>query len=136
MHESPPQKRLSVRCSLPFMRPAGQPHGASRLVLAMSAWPVKTRRAFSRHCRYSTVNGQMTSNQQMNTPPPPRPPNSFDAVIHMQENPPHKRFSVRCSSTLYATRRTTSWRFSVRCISTFYTTRRTTSGRLVLGAWC
>ena len=28
-----------------------KPHGASRLVLAMSAWSVKTRRAPSRHCK-------------------------------------------------------------------------------------
>ena len=31
------------------------PHGASRLVLAMSAWSVKTRRAPSRHCRDASV---------------------------------------------------------------------------------
>ena len=27
--------------------------------------------------------------------------NPFDAVIHMQENPPHKRFLVGCSSSLF-----------------------------------
>ena len=31
------------------------PHGASRLVLAMSAWSVKIRRAPSRHCRDARV---------------------------------------------------------------------------------
>ena len=31
------------------------PHGASRLVLAMSAWSVKTRRAPFRHCRDARV---------------------------------------------------------------------------------
>ena len=33
------------------------PHGASCLVLAMSAWSVKTRRAPSRHCRDASVYG-------------------------------------------------------------------------------
>ena len=37
------------------------PHGASRLVLAMSAWSVKTRRAPSRHCRDANVYGHMTT---------------------------------------------------------------------------
>ena len=36
-----------------------------------------------------------------------RPPiNSFDAVIHMQEGPPHKRFLVGRSPSFYATRGT------------------------------
>ena len=33
------------------------PHGASRLVLAMSAWSVETRRAPARHCRGAEVYG-------------------------------------------------------------------------------
>ena len=36
------------------------PHGASRLVLAMSAWSVKIRRAPPRHCRVARVYGHMT----------------------------------------------------------------------------
>ena len=37
------------------------PHGASRLVLAMFAWSVKTRRAPSRHCRDANVYGHKTT---------------------------------------------------------------------------
>ena len=37
------------------------PHGASRLVLAMSAWSVKTRRALSWHCRDARVYGHTTT---------------------------------------------------------------------------
>ena len=36
------------------------PHGASRLVQAMSAWLVKTRRAPSRHSRDASVYGHAT----------------------------------------------------------------------------
>ena len=41
---SPPQKRFLVECSSPFMR-LRTPHSASRLVHAMSAWSVKSRRS-------------------------------------------------------------------------------------------
>ena len=45
------------------------PHGASRLVLAMSAWSVKTRRAQSRHCRDARVYDHMTTAMHdMSTP--------------------------------------------------------------------
>ena len=37
------------------------PHGASRLVQAMSAWLVKTRRASSRHSRDTRVYGHTTT---------------------------------------------------------------------------
>ena len=37
------------------------PHGASRLVQAMSAWLAKTRRAPSRHSRDARVNGHTTT---------------------------------------------------------------------------
>ena len=37
------------------------PHGASRLVQAMSAWLVKTRHAPSRHCRDARVYGHTTT---------------------------------------------------------------------------
>ena len=39
----------------------GTPQGASRLVLAMSAWSVNTRRAPSRHYRDSRVYGRTTT---------------------------------------------------------------------------
>ena len=40
------------------------PHGASRSVLAVSAWSVKTRRAPSRHCRDARVYGRTTTAMQ------------------------------------------------------------------------
>ena len=48
------------------------PHGASCLVLAMSARSVKTRRAPSRHCRDARVYGHTTTAMHDNdyTPPP------------------------------------------------------------------
>ena len=50
-------------------------HGVSRLVLAMSAWSVKTRRAPSRHCRDARVYSHTTTAVHDNeyTPPPPLP---------------------------------------------------------------
>ena len=62
----------SIHCTLPSIRKAASkavrsrmqltlhttrstPHGASRLVYAMSAWSVKTGRAPSRHCRDARV---------------------------------------------------------------------------------
>ena len=53
------------------------PHGASRLVQAMSAWFVKTRRAPSRHnSRDARVYGHYGHAQTEFTPPhtPPAPP--------------------------------------------------------------
>ena len=45
--------------------------GASRLVRAMSAWLVKTRRAPSRHSRDATVHGHTTrAMHKLSTPPP------------------------------------------------------------------
>ena len=47
---------------------------ASRLVLAMSAWSVKTRRAPSRHCRDARVYGHTTTAMHdMRVHPPPLP---------------------------------------------------------------
>ena len=48
------------------------PHYASRLVQAMSAWLVKTRRASSRHCK-DAVYGHMTAAMHDNEYPPPCP---------------------------------------------------------------
>ena len=46
------------------------PHGAPCLVLAMSTWPVKSRRALSRHCRDVRVYGHTTmAMYDMSTPP-------------------------------------------------------------------
>ena len=48
------------------------PHGASRLVQAVFAWSVKTRRAPSRHCRYARVYGHTTTaTHDMSNPPSP-----------------------------------------------------------------
>ena len=41
--------------------PRRTPHGASRLVQAMSAWLVQTRRAPSRHSREARVYGRTTT---------------------------------------------------------------------------
>ena len=50
------------------------PHGASRLVQAMSAWSVKIRRAPSGHCRDARVCGRTTTTvHNLSTPPPPPP---------------------------------------------------------------
>ena len=50
-------------------------HGTSRLVLAMSAWLVKTRLVRSRHCRNAKICGHtITAMHDMGTPPPPRLP--------------------------------------------------------------
>ena len=50
------------------------PHGASRLVQAMSAWLVKTRRAPSRHSRDARVYGHTTTAMHELSTPPPLPP--------------------------------------------------------------
>ena len=51
------------------------PHGASRLVQAMSAWVVKTRRAPSRHSRDARVYGHTTmAMHKTSTPPASSPP--------------------------------------------------------------
>ena len=49
------------------------PHGASRLVQAMPAWLVKTRRGPSRHSRDARVCGHTTTAMhRLSTPPPYR----------------------------------------------------------------
>ena len=50
-------------------------HGASRLVLAVYAWSVKTRHTPSRHCRDARVYGHTTTAMHdMSTPLPPCAP--------------------------------------------------------------
>ena len=48
------------------------PHRASRLVQAMPAWLVKTRRAPSRRSRHSRVYGLATTAMHKLSTPPPR----------------------------------------------------------------
>ena len=55
--EVPPHRRFWTQLTVYAIRRT--PHGASRLVHAMSAWSMKTRRAPSRHCRDARVNGPM-----------------------------------------------------------------------------
>ena len=55
------------------------PHGASRLVHAMSAWSVKTRRAPSRHCRDARVYGHRLR-PCMTICTPSLPPRSMQAM--------------------------------------------------------
>ena len=54
-------KAVLSRMQLTLHATRRTPHGASRLVLAMSAWSVKTRRAPSRHCRDARVYGHTTT---------------------------------------------------------------------------
>ena len=61
MQECPPHKRFLVGCRLTLLATRRTPHGASCLVLAMSDWSVKTRRAPSRHCRDARVYGHTTT---------------------------------------------------------------------------
>ena len=55
----------SSRMQLTLHATRRTPHGASRLVLAMSAWSVKTRRAPSWHCRDARVYGHTTTAMHM-----------------------------------------------------------------------
>ena len=55
-------------------------HGASRLVLAIFAWSVKTRRALSQHCKDARVYGHTTTAMHHNEYPPP-PANGHHRVI-------------------------------------------------------
>ena len=73
-YASPPQKRFLVLRSMQLTHHATRPtaHGAARLVQAMSAWSVKSRRDPSRHCRNAKVYGRKTTAMHnMSTPLPP-----------------------------------------------------------------
>ena len=50
------------------------PHGASRLVHAMSTWLVNTQRAASQHSRDARVGGHTTTAMHKLSTPPPSPP--------------------------------------------------------------
>ena len=64
-----------VECSSPSMRLAQHLTLAARLVQAMSAWLVKTRRAPPRHCSdarvYDHTTTTATHDKEYNPPPPP-----------------------------------------------------------------
>ena len=60
--------------------PRRTPHTASRLVLAMSASSVKTRRAPSQHCRDAWVHGHTTTAMHDNEYPPHLPPTTVRAL--------------------------------------------------------
>ena len=66
------------------------PHGALRLVQAMSAWLEKTRRAPSRHSRDARVYGHSTTAMhKLSTPPLPppilKPPSSPHRLYDLQD---------------------------------------------------
>ena len=52
-----PQKLFLVKFTAHLHATRLTPHGASRLIQAMSAWSAKTRRAPSRHCKDTRVYG-------------------------------------------------------------------------------
>ena len=56
------------------------PHRASRLVQAMSAWLVKTRRAPSRHSRNARVYGHTTTAMHKLSTPPPLPLSTWNSL--------------------------------------------------------
>ena len=61
MQESPAHKAVLSRMQLTLHGTRRTLQGAARLVLAISAWSVKTRRAPSRHCRDTMVYGHTTT---------------------------------------------------------------------------
>ena len=82
MQERPPHKAVLSRTQLTLHATRRTPHGASRLVLAMYAWSVKTRHAPSRHCRDARVYGHTTTAMHdVNTPPLPSPALAEDVTV-------------------------------------------------------
>ena len=76
---SPRQPRTSQtvlsRMQLTLHATRRTPHVVPRLVQAMSAWSVKTRRLPSRHCKDARAYGHTTTAMHdMSTPPPALPP--------------------------------------------------------------
>ena len=60
------------------------PHGALRLVQAMSAWLVKTRRVRSRHGGDARVYGHTTTAMhKLSTPPPPPTNSTIESRTHI-----------------------------------------------------
>ena len=71
------QEAVLSRMQLTLHATRPTPHGASRLVRAMSAWSVKTRRASSRQCRAARVYGHTSKYDYGHAwheypPPPPK----------------------------------------------------------------
>ena len=79
------------------------PHGASRLVQAMFAWLVKTRRVPSRHSRDARVYGHTTTGHAQTEYPPPSAPRESR---HKVPTSASRTFFGRMQFTLHATRRT------------------------------
>ena len=96
MKENAPHKRFLVGCRSLFVRLAQHFRGfASRLMQAMSAWSVYTRRASSQHCRDAREYGHTTTAMHdMRTPRPqavaahPPPPPSRSLPIPLPSTPP------------------------------------------------
>ena len=67
------------------------PYGASRLVQALSAWLMKTRRAPSRHSRDARVYGHKTTAMHKLSTPPPSPTKAYGhttTTMHKLITPP------------------------------------------------
>ena len=108
IHRKSTSRAVPSRMQITLYETRSTPHGASRSVLAMSAWSVKTRRAPCRHCRDA---GSMVIRLwpcKMSSTSP-RPPGPFDAVIYM---PYARKTALKAAVsmmqlTLRATRQTT-----------------------------
>ena len=84
MQESSLHKRFLVGLmQLTLHATRRTPHGVARLVLAMSAWSVKTRRAPSRHCRDARVYGHATTAMHHNEYP--HPPASLPKKLNVSD---------------------------------------------------
>ena len=89
IHSTPPSmckkfrltKVVLSRMKLTLHATRRTPQGASRLVLAMCAWSVKTRRAPARHCRGARVSGHTTTAMHDNEYTPPSPPSPFVPAV-------------------------------------------------------
>ena len=69
-----PPRRFLVGCSFNLHATRRTPHGASRLVHALSGWLVKTRRAPPRHYRDARIYGlEATPRMTMGSPRHPTP---------------------------------------------------------------
>ena len=79
--KSVPQAGFS-RMKLTLHATRRTPHGASRLVHAMSVWSVKTRHAPSRHCRDARVYGHTTT--------------AMNEIEYTRPSPPHPRHPRNC----------------------------------------
>ena len=86
MQRNPPQKRFLLEWNSPLLCDLPDTSRfASRLVQAVSAWSLKTRRAPSRHCRDTRVYGHTTTAMHdiEYTPPAraPSPPSTARCLV-------------------------------------------------------